>query len=642
MPGVRVWTHSLIGANPSDVEGARVDRRTVQRVWQVARPYRRMMLGFFTVILIAAGIDLLPPLLIRQVVDVAIPQSNGGLVTVLALMMVTAALVTGFLSLIERWLSSRIGEGVIFDLRTRLFDHVQRMPIAFFTRTQTGALVSRLNNDVIGAQRALTGTLGSVFSYVVTLTSTVIAMAILEWRLTLLALVVVPIFIIPAKRVGRRLQAMTREGMDLNASMNTTMTERFNVAGALLVKLFGRYPVESDEFATRAGRVRDIGIRSSLYSRTFFLAMGLVGAVGTALIYLVGGHLVISEVITLGTLVALGTYVTRLYAPLTGLSNARVDIMSALVSFDRVFEVLDLPNPITDRPGAVDLDQPIGRIELDHLWFRYPTADEVSLASLEGVTATGSEAPTERRADPAGNGARPWVLKGVSATIEPGETVALVGPSGGGKTTLSMLLARLADVTRGAIRIDGTDVRDLTQDSLHASIGVVTQDPHLFHDTVIANLRYAKPDATLAEIETAARAAQIHDVISELPEGYSTIVGERGYRLSGGEKQRLAIARMLLKDPRIVILDEATSHLDSENEHMVQQALSTALSRRTAVVIAHRLSTITNADQILVLDDGEIVERGTHARLLADGGLYADLYHTLLRTDRTDRAGTPA
>ncbi|MGH9117969.1 MAG: ABC transporter ATP-binding protein [Acidimicrobiales bacterium] len=633
MPDVRVWSHSLIGANPSDVEGARIDRRTVRRVWQVARPYRRMMVGFLTVIVIAAGIDLLPPLIIRQVVDVAIPERDGGLVTTLALLMVGAALAQGFLSLVERWLSSRIGEGVIFDLRTRLFDHVQRMPVAFFTRTQTGALVSRLNNDVIGAQRALTGTLGSVFSYVITLTTTVIAMAVLEWRLTLLALVMVPIFIVPAKRVGRKLQAMTREGMDLNASMNTTMTERFNVAGAMLVKLFGRYPTESAEFSTRAGRVRDIGIRSSVYSRTFFMAMGLVGAVGTALVYLVGGHLVINDVITLGTLVALGTYVTRLYAPLTGLSNARVDIMSALVSFDRVFEVLDLPNPITDRPGAVELDRPAGRIELDHVWFRYPTAEEVSLASLESVTPNGSEAPAPRNVDRDGAGARPWVLKGVSATVEPGQAVALVGPSGGGKTTLSMLLARLGDVTRGAITIDGIDVRDLTQDSLHASIGVVTQDPHLFHDTVIANLRYARPEATMTEIEAAARAAQIHDVIAELPEGYSTIVGERGYRLSGGEKQRLAIARMLLKDPRIVILDEATSHLDSENEHLVQQALSTALTRRTAVVIAHRLSTITSADQILVLDDGEIVQLGSHDELLASGGLYADLYRTLLRTD---------
>jgi ATP-binding cassette subfamily B protein len=545
--------------------------------------------------------------------------------------MIGAALVQGLLSLIERWLSSRIGEGVIFDLRTRLFDHVQRMPIAFFTRTQTGALVSRLNNDVIGAQRALTGTLGSVVSHVVTLVSTVIAMIILEWRLTLLALVMVPIFIIPAKRVGRRMQALTREGMDLNASMNNTMTERFNVAGALLVKLFGRYPAESEQFSSRAGRVRDIGIRTALYARTFFLAMGMVGAVGTATIYLVGGHLVINDVITLGTLVALGTYVTRLYIPLTGLSNARVDIMSALVSFDRVFEVVDLPNPITDRADAADLARPNGSIEIDSVWFRYPDAEEVTLPSLETVTpAANGAAPS---VESGGDGARPWVLKGVSASISAGQTVALVGPSGGGKTTLSMLVSRLADVTRGAIRIDGHDVRDLTQDSLHAAIGVVTQDPHLFHDTVLANLRYARPEASTAEIEAATRAAQIHNVIAALPEGYDTIVGERGYRLSGGEKQRLAIARMLLKDPRIVVLDEATSHLDSENEQLVQRALASALANRTAIVIAHRLSTITAADLILVLDEGQIVERGTHDELIGHVGLYADLYRTLLRAD---------
>jgi ATP-binding cassette subfamily B protein len=625
----------LMGSDPSRLEGAQVDRRTYQRVWQVARPYRGLVVMFLATIVVEAALGLLPPLLIREVVDVAIPQQRAGLVTVLALLMVVAALVQAVLSLYERWVSSRIGEGVIFDLRTKLFDHVQRMPIAFFTRTQTGALVSRLNNDVIGAQRALTGTLGSVVSNVVTLVSTVFAMVLLEWRLTVLALIMVPIFILPAKRVGRRLQALTRETMDLNASMNTTMTERFNVAGALLVKLFGRYPDETTEFSTRAGRVRDIGVRTAMYGRTFFMAMGLVGAVGTAVVYLVGGHLVINEAITLGTLVALGTYVTRLYGPLTGLSNARVDVMSALVSFDRVFEVVDLPNPINDRPGAVDLVEPAGRIEIDDVWFRYASADEVSLASLEQVTPAGNgaagngEGERERPAD----GTMPFVLKGVTAQIEPGQTVALVGPSGAGKTTLSALVARLADVTDGAIRIDGHDLRDLTQDSLHGAIGVVTQDPHLFHDTVLANLRYARPDASLADIEAACRAARVHDVVNDLPDGYDTIVGERGYRLSGGEKQRLAIARMLLKDPRIVVLDEATSHLDSENEQQVQRALATALAGRTAVVIAHRLSTITSADQILVLDEGRIVERGVHDDLLAANGLYADLYRTLIRAD---------
>jgi ATP-binding cassette, subfamily B, bacterial len=618
---MRMGPHMLIPGDESAVAGAKLGRNQVKRVWALARPYRRMLLGFLVTIITAAVLGLVPPLLIRKIVDDALdPVSpDRTLVTVLALLMVGVAVLDGLLSVVERWTSSRIGEGLIFDLRVRLFDHVQRMPIAFFTRTQTGALVSRMNNDVIGAQRALTGTLGSVVSSAITLLTTLVAMLVLEWRLTLLGVLLAPLFLLPARRVGKRMQSLTRTGMDLNASMNTTMTERFGVAGALLVKLFGKPEREVESFAERAAGVRDIGVRTAMYSRAFFVGMSLVGAVGVALVYGVGGNLVLDGTISLGTLIALGTYVVRLYAPIQGLANARVEVMTAFVSFDRVFEVLDTPSAITDRPGAVDLVEPDGRIELRGVRFAYPAGAEVSISSLE-----------EGRPLDAARGDE--VLRGIDAVIEPGQLVALVGPSGGGKTTLTSLLPRLYDVTDGAVYVDGHDVRDLTQSSLRAAIGVVSQDPHLFHDTVANNLRYAKPDATDAELVAACRAARIHDVLAVLPDGYDTIVGERGYRLSGGEKQRLAIARMLLKDPRIVVLDEATSHLDSENEAAIQDALATALQGRTSIVIAHRLSTIVDADQILVLDDGQVVERGRHEELLGADGLYAELYRTLVRT----------
>jgi ATP-binding cassette subfamily B protein len=647
----------MLGADRSQLGDARFDRKVVRRVLRFARPYRWMLLGYLAVIVAIALIQLVPPLIFRQIIDEAIPrginEGDQGLLHLLAAVAVLAAVGSAAMAIVERWLSARIGEGVIYDLRVAVFGHVQRMPISFFTRTQTGALTNRLNSDVIGAQRALTTTIGGVASNVITLVTTLIAMALLEWRLTLLSLVVLPLFIVPARRVGRRLQAVTRTQMDLNASMNTTMTERFNVSGALLVKLFGRTEDEERSFAERADGVRRTGIRAALYGRTFFIALGLVGAIGTAAVYWVGGLQVINGTLSLGTLVALAAYVTRLYGPLTALSNAHVDLLTAMVSFERVFEVLDAPLPLVDRPGAVDLVDPRGRIELDEVHFTYP--DEVVVPTLEldptvgvpravrvdGAPRSPVDGDGERghRAGEIGGDGRNGaaapreVLHGVTAIVEPGELVALVGPSGGGKTTLSMLVPRLYDVTDGALRVDGHDVRDLTQDSLHAAIGAVTQDPHLFHDTVGNNLRYARPDATDDELIAAARAAQIHEVIDALPEGYDTLVGERGYRLSGGEKQRLAIARMLLKDPAVVILDEATSQLDSENEAAIQRALAEALAGRTSIVIAHRLSTITTADQILVLDGGRIVERGTHADLLAAGGLYAELYRTLVRSD---------
>ncbi|MGH9212984.1 MAG: ABC transporter ATP-binding protein [Acidimicrobiales bacterium] len=617
---------SLLGADPSQLGDARIDRAVVRRVVRFAAPYRWMLLGFMAILVLQALVGIVPPLLFKGIIDDAIGDQNRTVLHVLASLAVLAAIAAALLAFCERWVSARIGEGVIYDLRVAVFDHVQRMPLAFFTRTQTGALTSRLNNDVVGAQRALTGTLGSVVSNTIVLVTTLAAMLALEWRLTLFALVALPMFILPAKRVGRRLQAITREQMDLNAAMSTTMTERFNVSGALLVKLFGRHGEERDRFAERADGVRATGVKAALYGRTFFLAMGFVAAVATAAVYWIGGALVIDGAIEVGTLVALAAYVTRLYGPLTALTNARVDVMSAIVSFDRVFEVLDTPNPLDDRPGAVDLGEVAGRIEVDELWFRYPSEPLVATLELDPNVA----APSSNGADVPEAVDGGYVLRGVDATIEPGQTVALVGPSGGGKSTLASLVPRLYDVTEGAVRVDGVDVRDVTQASLRRVIGVVAQDPHLFHDTVANNLRYARPDATSAHLERACRAAQIHEVIAALPEGYDTVVGERGYRLSGGEKQRLAIARMLVKDPAVVILDEATSHLDSENEALVQRALAEGMAGRTSLVIAHRLSTITEADLILVVDRGRIVERGRHHELLLQGGLYAELYRTLV------------
>ena len=625
--------HGAMGHDPAGIKGRHIGRSTVRRAASLARPYRGMLTGFLVVQLLGALAFLVPPILFGRIIDDAIPAGDRWQLNVLAGIIVAAAFCEAGLSFIERWWSARIGEGLIYDLRVSLYDHVQRMPVAFFTHVQTGSLISRMNNDVIGAQRAFTGTLSSVVSNTIILTTTLIAMLALEWRLTLLALALLPVFIAPTKRVGRKLQALTRQSMEHNAEMNTVMTERLNVAGALLVKLFGRHDVERTGFSRTARTVRDIGVRSALYGRAFFIGLSLVGAVGAALLYWVGAHLVISGSLTIGTLVALGLMVVRIYTPLTSLTNARVDVMTALVSFERVFAVLDLPNPIADRPGATKLDAVEGRIELRDVTFAYPPADAEMLLELGGAPATPQQHSDTPATPPGQSSAGPPVLDRVSAVIEPGETVALVGPSGAGKTTLAALIARLYDVDSGSVSIDGHDVRAVTSESLRSHIGVVSQDPHLFHDTIGANLRYARPGVTDEELAEACRAAHIDELIEHLPDGWDTVVGERGYRLSGGEKQRLAIARVLLKRPAIVVLDEATSHLDSENEALVQSALGTALAGRTAVVIAHRLSTITDADQILVLDRGRLVERGRHTDLLVADGLYADLYRTLVGTE---------
>lgn len=597
-----------------------VSRETVRRVLSFARPHRGLITVFLLLTVVDACLVVVNPLLVQRLVDDGITAGNGSLVTLLALAMAGVAIVSAALAVVAGWFSSRIGEGLIFDLRTQVFGHVQRQSLAFFTRTQTGALVSRLNNDVIGAQRAFTSTLSSTVSNSISVVVVGIAMLALSWQVTLLCLMLFPILLITSRIVGTKLAGLTRDQMDGNADLGNAMTERFNVGGAMLLKLFGRRKEEDVVFAQKAGVVRDLGVRISLITRIFGAAMMLVPALATALVYGVGGHLALRDELTVGTLFALATLLLRLLGPLQGLSNVRIDVMTALVSFERVFEVLDLPSLVAEKPGATVLPRTASRLEFDDVSFSYPSADEVSLASLEKVA----------RIESRDNGE---VLSGVSFTAEPGQMVALVGPSGAGKTTVTHLVARLYDATSGAVRVGGQDVRDVTLESLEDAVGYVTQDAHMFHDTIRANLVYARPGATDEEIWSALEAAQVGALARSLPDGLDTVVGDRGYRLSGGERQRLAIARLLLKSPSIVVLDEATAHLDSESEAAVQRALDAALEERTSLVIAHRLSTVRNADQILVLEDGRVVQSGTHASLLAEGGLYADLYATQFRED---------
>ena len=607
----------------------KLTRRTVKRVFAFARPHGRLLAAFIGFVVLDAALVVVNPLLVKALLDHGILKHDGGMVTMLAFAMAGVALFDAGLGVASGYLSSRIGENLIFDLRTQVFAHVQRMSLAFFTRTQTGALVSRLNNDVIGAQRAFTSTLSSTVSNSISVVTVGVVMIALSWQITLACLALFPLLLLASRWVGGQISGLTRAQMNGNADLGNMMTERFNVGGALLLKLFGRREDEDTKYAEKAGVVRDLGVRISLVTRIFAATMMLIPALATALVWGIGGHLVISSTLTIGTLTALATLLLRLLGPLQGLSNVRVDVMTALVSFDRVFEVLDLPSTIQEKPDAPALDPRAARLEFDHVAFTYPRAEEVSLASLETVARLESRDHDE-------------VLHDISFVAEPGQMVALVGPSGAGKTTITHLVARLYDATAGTVRVGGHDVRDVTLQSLEDAVGYVTQDAHMFHDTIRENLRYARPAATDEEIWAALQAAQIAPLVRGMPDGLDTVVGDRGYRLSGGERQRLAIARLLLKAPRIVVLDEATAHLDSESEYAVQQALDTALEGRTSLVIAHRLSTVRNADQILVVEDGRIVQRGTHEQLLAEGGTYADLYATQFKPVHAETGSGPA
>ena len=607
------WRALRNASTDQSVKDQKLKPGTFKRIVSFAAPYKSQLIIFLIMVVLDALLTVASPLILKQLIDKGVVPQNGRVVTQLSLLVAFFALFDAGINLVLRWYSSQIGEGLIYDLRTQVFSHVQKQSIAFFTRTQTGALISRLNSDVIGAQQAFTSTLSGVVSNVLSLILVVGAMLTLSWQITLASLLMIPFFILPTKWIGKKLQGLTRESFNVNAEMSSTMTERFNVSGALLVNIYGDGQAESENFRGKARRVADIGIKSAVLNRAFFSVLTTIAAVATAFAYGIGGHLAISKTITIGTLLAITTLLARLYGPLTSLSNVRVDVMMALVSFERVFEVLDLKPMVQDPVNPVHFPATQPDVAFKNVKFSYPTADEISLASLEVVA--------KKEIVDSGE-----VLKGISFEVKPGTMTAIVGPSGAGKSTISGLLPRLYDVTAGAIEVSGVDIRNVLITELRSTIGIVTQDSHMFHDSIEANLLYAKKDATEAEMWAACDAAQIGDFIRSLPNGLNTVVGERGHRLSGGEKQRLAIARLLLTAPKIVILDEATAHLDSENEALVQEALKSALKDRTSIVIAHRLSTIVHADQIIVLENGVIAERGTHEELVARAGLYFDLY----------------